>query len=93
MNPLVSVIIPTHDRPELVLRAVKSALNQTYKNIEIIVIDDVGNAPAEELKKLKVHYLLIPHTYWIAACRNAGLNFSRGKYIALLDDDDIWFGI
>jgi glycosyltransferase involved in cell wall biosynthesis len=91
MNPLVSVIIPTHDRPDLVLRAVKSALNQTYKNIEIIVIDDVGNAPAEELKKLNVHYLLIPHTYWIAACRNAGLNFSRGKYIALLDDDDVWF--
>lgn len=90
-NPLVSVIIPTHDRPELVLRAVKSALNQTFKDIEIIVVDDVGNAPVEELKKLNIKYLLIPNTYWISDNRNAGIKFSSGKYIALLDDDDIWF--
>jgi glycosyltransferase involved in cell wall biosynthesis len=88
---LVSVIIPTHDRPELVLRAVKSALNQTFKDIEVIVVDDVGTAPIEEFKQLGVQYIRIPETYWISDNRNTGIKYSKGKYIALLDDDDIWF--
>ena len=91
MSSLVSIIIPTHNRPELVLRAVKSALNQTFKDVEVIVVDDVGNAPIVEFKKLGVQYIRIPETYWISDNRNTGIKYSKGKYIALLDDDDIWF--
>jgi glycosyltransferase involved in cell wall biosynthesis len=93
MNPLVSIIIPTHDRPELLLRAVRSAASQTYKNTEIIVVDDVGNVSSDELKIIsdKVRYLRIPETYWISDNRNAGIKIAIGKYIANLDDDDIWF--
>ena len=92
-QPLVSIIIPTHNRPELLMRAVKSAVAQTYQNTEIIVVDDVGNVPIDELKKLsdKIQYIHIPETYWISENRNAGIKASKGKYIAGLDDDDIWF--
>lgn len=90
-KPLVSVIIPTHNRTELLMRAIKSAMSQTYKNIEIIVVDDVGNVPLEELKRLNVQYIRIPETYWISENRNVGIQHAKGKYIANLDDDDIWF--
>ena len=92
-DPLISVIVPTHNRPELVVRAVRCALEQVYTNIEIIVIDDVGNAPEHELRKLseKVQYLRIPETFWISENRNAGIRIAKGKYIALLDDDDLWY--
>jgi|WetSurMetagenome_2_1015567.scaffolds.fasta_scaffold02829_6 glycosyltransferase involved in cell wall biosynthesis len=91
--PLVSVIIPTHNRPELLMRAVKSALNQTYQNTEIIVVDDVGNINVDELKSVsdKIQYIKISETYWISENRNAGIHYAKGKYIAGLDDDDIWF--
>jgi glycosyltransferase involved in cell wall biosynthesis len=92
--PLVSVIIPTHNRVELLRRSVKSALEQTYPNIEIIIVDDVGNVPMDlvpnDIKRV-VHYIRIPETYWISDNRNAGIKAAQGKYIATLDDDDIWF--
>jgi len=92
-KPLVSIIIPTHNRPELLMRAVKSAVAQSYQNTEIIVVDDVGNVPIDELKKLsdKIQYIRIPPTIWTAENRNAGIKAAKGKYIAGLDDDDIWF--
>ena len=92
-SPLVSIIIPTHNRPELLLRAVQSAVNQTYQNTEIIVVDDIGNVPIENLKKIsdKIQYIQIPETFWMSKNRNAGILIAQGKYIAWLDDDDIWF--
>jgi len=92
-QPLVSIIIPTHNRPELLMRAVKSAVAQSYQNTEIIVVDDVGNVPIDKLKKLsdKIQYIRISETYYISENRNAGIKASKGKYIAGLDDDDIWF--
>jgi glycosyltransferase involved in cell wall biosynthesis len=92
-QPLVSIIIPTHNRPELLLRAVQSAIKQTYSNTEIIIVDDVGNVPVDRLKKLsdKIHYIRIPETYWISENRNAGIKAAQGTYIAGLDDDDVWF--
>lgn len=93
-NPLVSVVIPTHNRVDLLRRAVKSALDQTYPNIEIIIVDDVGNVPMDLIPndtKRIVHYIRIPETYLISKNRNAGIEAAQGKYIASLDDDDIWF--
>ena len=89
-EPLVSIIIPTHNRPELVMRGIKAALAQTYQNIEVIVVDDVGNAPVNDMKELspKVIYKRIPETYWMSDNRNEGIRIARGKYILLVDDDD-----
>ena len=84
-NPLISVYIPTLDRPRLLLeRGLKSVLNQTYKNIEVIIADDVlftGNRP----KNIKDNWLLGP-TY----AANAALKKCKGEWIARNDDDDIW---
>ena len=53
MNSLVSAIITTHDRQDLLVRAVKSVLSQTYKNLELIVVDDASDKRADELLSLK----------------------------------------
>lgn len=97
---LVSVIIPTYKRPDYLDRAINSVLTQTYKNIEIIVVDDnnpdtEGRRQTEE-KMLqysdnpKVHYIKHEHNKNGAAARNTGFKASKGEYIAFLDDDDIY---
>jgi len=93
-NPKVSVVIPTHNRPELLKRAIKSVLNQTYQDFEIIVVDD-GDVSVEDVVKSfsnsRVKYIKhkIPHQGGSAA-RNTGIKASKGEYIAFLDDDDEW---
>ncbi len=95
----VSVIIPTYQRPELVVRAVQSVLNTDYHNLEIIVVDD--NFPdnhfrkntRENLLSLQASQLTIletPGHCGPAFARNMGLNHANGEWIAFLDDDDEW---
>ena len=91
MQPLVSVVIATHNRPALLIGAVLSVLDQTYPNVEIIVVDDYGNANTDTLKTLGVNYINIPLTHWVSENRNAGIRAAKGKYVAILDDDDYWF--
>ena len=94
MPPLVSVIIPTRNRPLLVTRAVQSVLQQTLKQIEvIIVIDGKDDATYVELAKIddpRLHTLQLPVSKGGAGARNAGVAQSRGEWIAFLDDDDEW---
>lgn len=98
-NILVSVVIPTYGRPQTLERAVNSVLNQTYKNIEVLVVDDnnpdtdVRKETEEVMCKLKesderVIYLQHPYNKNGSAARNTGIFNSHGKYVALLDDDD-----
>lgn len=96
-NPLVSVIIPTYKRPIYLKRAIESVINQTYENIEIIVVDDNNDADEYriETEKLmysindkKVKYIKHSKNRNGAAARNTGIKYSSGKYIAFLDDDD-----
>ena len=90
-EPLVSVIIPTHNRKELLLNAVKSVLAQTYPTYEIIIVDDYGNADIALKEYVDVVRIIrIPHTPYPAEARNIGLEHAFGKYIAFLDDDDTW---
>ena len=98
-DPLVSAIITTHDRePEIVLRAVKSVLDQTYQNIELIVVDDSSPSFAKraevEQAVLGVSdaILYLKHDFSQGACaaRNTGLHESKGYYVGFLDDDDEW---
>ncbi len=91
-SPLVSVIIPTRNRPEFLARAIQSVLNQTYKNIEIIVINDggidVGELTAHFNSRRNIRYINLPTGIERSAARNLGIRAAHGIYIAYLDDDD-----
>jgi glycosyltransferase involved in cell wall biosynthesis len=96
MNPKVSVIIPTYNRPHLIKRAIKSVLNQTYQHFEIIVVDDSDN---DETKKViegfgdkRIKYIKNEIRTTHTAARNLAIknSDSQSKYIAFLDDDDEW---
>jgi glycosyltransferase involved in cell wall biosynthesis len=89
-NPLVSVIIPTYNRRDMVVRAVESALSQSYRPFEIIVIDDGStDGTGDALRQLDVKYLY-QENRGLAAARNVAIRQSRGELIALLDSDDWW---
>ena len=92
---LISVIIPTFNRVDLLKNAINSVLTQTYSNIEIIVIDDNSNDKTESLIKNlndnRINYIKNKENLKAPLCRNIGINISRGEFIAFLDDDDIWY--
>ncbi len=93
-DPKVSVVIPTCNRPDMVARAVRSVLDQTYQDFEVIVVDDGLQKRAD----LAVRAISDPRVCYIAhdtnkggsAARNTGIRAARGGYIAFLDDDDEW---
>lgn len=94
MNPIVSVIIPTHKRSQLVKRAVVSAFAQTLQDIEVIVvIDGFDNRTQTELATInhpRLQILRLPISQGGAGARNAGVAVANGEWIAFLDDDDEW---
>ena len=92
-DPLVSVIIPTRDRPALAVRAVRSALGQTYANHEIVVVDDGSTLPLRlprDLEDARVRTVRLGTTVGAGGARNAGVQASTGTLLAFLDDDDRW---
>jgi glycosyltransferase involved in cell wall biosynthesis len=94
MNPLVSAVIPTRNRPELVCRAVRSALDQTYANLEVVVVID-GPDPAtvkalESLNEPRLKIVALQENVGGSEARNKGVREARGEWIAFLDDDDTW---
>jgi glycosyltransferase involved in cell wall biosynthesis len=93
MAPLVSVIIPTHDRLPMLHDAIDSVLAQTYRDFELIVVDDGSQDGAAE--KIPARYgsavrVLTQARRGVAAARNLGVKCSRGVYLAFLDSDDMW---
>lgn len=94
-RPLVSVIVPTHNRPQQLKRAITSVQSQTYDNIEIIVVNDAGTDAESVVRALGHHgdILYIRHgaNKGLAAARNTGIGAAHGKYIAYLDDDDVYY--
>jgi len=101
-NILVTVIITTYDRPLYLFRALKSVINQTYKNLEILVVDGKELPKTQNVVRLfqavdnRIVYVpaknkdkttIYGDVQW---ARNVGLSFSHGKYVAMLDDDDYW---
>ena len=95
---LVSVVIPTYSRPVFLKRCIGSVMSQTYKNIEIIVVDD--NDPDTEARRetelvmqsfadiRNITYLKHDHNINGSAARNTGWRHSHGQYITFIDDDD-----
>ena len=94
-KPLVSVILPTYNRASFLPKAIDSILAQTYKNIELIIINDgstdntsqILNQYAKKDKRIRVLDNITNKQ--ITYSRNRGLNEAQGKYIAWIDDDDI----
>lgn len=90
---LVSAVITTHNRLELVKRAIKSVRDQTYKNIELIVVDDASTDGTKEYcERQPFHFIHIPKEESTGGChaRNLGILAAKGEYVAFLDDDDYW---
>lgn len=91
---LVSVILPTYNRAHLIDRAIKSVLNQTYHNFEIIVVDD-GSSDATKsvvnlFKDKRLKYIKYHQNRGACFAWNAGIKESQAKYIAFQDSDDEW---
>lgn len=92
----VSIIIPTYNRANEVVRAIKSAQAQTYSNLEILVVDDFSSDDtAQQVTRLsqedsRVKYIASDQNYGVAKARNIGLKAATGEYIAFLDSDDLW---
>ena len=91
-NPLVSVIIPTYNRAQLLPRAINSVLNQTYHNFELLIVDDGSTDNTEGVVKSFDDNRIIYHKHKknkgvLAAC-NTGWDLTKGKYNCALGDDD-----
>ena len=93
MNPLVSVVMPAYNAEKFVGEAITSILHQTYRNLELIIVEDCSiDNTLKEIEKFhdeRIKLLRNPVNKGIAYSTNRGIEVSRGKYIALMDDDDI----
>lgn len=95
-SPLVSVIIPAYNAEAFIERTLRSALNQTYRNIEILVVDDGSQDGTQDLVRSLAEeddrlVLLSQTNQGVAAARNLAIEHAQGAFIAPLDADDIWF--
>jgi len=92
MAPLVSVIIPTYNRAALVAEALASVQAQTFRDYEVVVVDDGGTDGTWEVLSgcREIRVLRHPHRRGVSAARNTGINAARGQWLAFLDSDDLW---
>jgi len=89
--PEVSVIIPTYNRREFVREAIASVLAQTYRDFELLVVDDGSNDDTAAVMQEfdNVRYICQPNR-GVSAARNRGVALSNGELLAFLDSDDLW---
>jgi glycosyltransferase involved in cell wall biosynthesis len=92
--PLVSVVVPTYNRAAVLPRAINSALGQSLRDLELIVVDDGSTDSTGELvdavRDPRVHFIRLPTGAGVAGARNAGVRAARGDWVAFLDSDDEW---
>ena len=90
----ISVIIPTYNRGNSIIKSINSILMQTYQNIEIIVVDDCSIDDTEslilELNDNRIKYIKLKENKGANFARNIGINLATGKYITFQDSDDIY---
>jgi glycosyltransferase domain-containing protein len=93
-SPLVTVVIPTHNRPEFLKRTLDSICSQTYRCLQIIVVSNGPNQKNKEavdsLNDNRIEYYQQPNSGTPASPRNTGISHAKGEYVAFCDDDDIW---
>ena len=94
-HPLVSVVIPTYNHAHFLQKALQSVVDQTYDNLEILVINNFSTDGTEHIASSFSDQKVILHNFHndgiIAASRNHGMMQARGEYVAFLDSDDIWY--
>lgn len=94
-QPLVTVVLPTHNRAHAIRAALESVLNQTYSNTEIIVVDDGSTDDTEQivssLRDERVVYVKQTVRTGSAGARNFGISLAKGEFIAFQDSDDLWY--
>jgi glycosyltransferase involved in cell wall biosynthesis len=95
MPPLVAVIIPTYNRAALIERAVRSVLGQTFRDFELVVVDDGSTDGTAELPVFKngdprLRYVGVSQNKGVSAARNAGVKATTAPWLAFLDSDDEW---
>lgn len=88
----ISVIIPFFNRIPLLLEAIQSVLTQSYKNIEVLLVDDGSTedlTPLQTFRDPRLHYIHQEHQ-GVSAARNLGISLASGEYVAFLDSDDLF---
>ena len=93
MKDLISVIIPVYKTEKYLVRCLESVINQTYKNVEIILVDDGSPDKSPELcdnlaKKYQSIKVIHKENGGLSSSRNAGLDIASGDYISFIDSDD-----
>ncbi len=94
MSELVSIIMPSFNTGRFIKKTINSVLNQTYKNWELIIVDDCSNDNTDEIvnniNDSRIRYFKNRSNVGAALSRNKALKEARGKWIAFLDSDDLW---
>lgn len=97
MNPKLTVITPVYNAEEFLGETIESVLNQTYENFEYLLIDDCSTDSSAaivkryEEKDARIKYIKLNENSGAAVARNKGLKKARGRYVAFVDSDDIWY--
>jgi glycosyltransferase involved in cell wall biosynthesis len=93
-KPFVSVILPTFNRAHLILRAIRSVLSQTYRNIELIIVDDGSTDGTDNvvdtISDRRIKYVRFERNKGACVARNTGISIAKNDYIAFQDSDDEW---
>lgn len=91
---MISVVIPTYNRASIISETIHSILNQTYSDLEIIVVSDGKSNDTRQIiegfKDRRLRYYEIEHSGRPSVPRNFGMKQAKGQYLAFCDDDDIW---
>lgn len=94
MNELVSIIMPSYNTGKFIKKAIKSVINQTYNNWELIIVDDCSRDNTDEdvknIKDDRIKYIKNEVNRGAAISRNIALREAKGRWIAFLDSDDLW---
>ncbi|AZQ60540.1 glycosyltransferase family 2 protein [Maribacter sp. MJ134] len=96
-NPLISIISPSYNSAPYIKLTINSIIAQSYRNWELIVVDDYSNDDTVEILKelsgidTRIKYFLNKRNQGAAVSRNRGLEESNGRFIAFLDSDDLWY--
>lgn len=95
-NVMISVVIPTYNRGNIIERSINSVLEQTYTNFEIIIVDDksdVSDNTEDVINRIndkRIKFIKLSRKVYGGEARNIGVNNAKGEYIAFLDSDDEW---
>ena len=94
MDPAVTIVLPTFNRPRLLRRALASIAAQTFSDFEVIVIDDAGVDPTSVVEsfadEIDLKLIRHPHNQGVTIAQNTGIAAARGTFIAFLGDDDLY---